>query len=72
MTIGLIFFTLADSQVQPEFDLLGVWLVCCALVADAVIGNVQEKAMKEYKPSNSEMVRENRLKQSKYRMRRIQ
>ncbi|CAF0904780.1 unnamed protein product [Adineta steineri] len=56
MTIGLIFFTLADSQVQPEFDLLGVWLVCCALVADAVIGNVQEKALKEYKPSNSEMI----------------
>lgn len=23
MTIGLIFFTLADSQVQPEFDLIG-------------------------------------------------
>lgn len=23
MTIGLIFFTLADSHVQPEFDLLG-------------------------------------------------
>ena len=23
MTIGLIFFTLADSQVQPEFDPLG-------------------------------------------------
>ena len=23
MTVGLIFFTLADSQVQPEFDLLG-------------------------------------------------
>ncbi|CAF4421872.1 unnamed protein product, partial [Adineta steineri] len=56
MTIGLIFFTLADSKVQPEFDLLGVWLVCCALVADAVIGNVQEKALKEYKPSNSEMI----------------
>ncbi|CAF0982937.1 unnamed protein product, partial [Rotaria sordida] len=56
MTIGLIFFTLADSQVQPEFDLLGVWFVCCALVADAVIGNVQEKALKEYKPSNSEMI----------------
>lgn len=56
MTIGLIFFTLADSQVQPEFDLLGVWLVCCALLADAVIGNVQEKALKEYKPSNSEMI----------------
>ena len=57
MSVGLIFFTLADSKVQPEFDLLGVWLVCCALVADAVIGNVQEKALKEYKPSNSEMVR---------------
>lgn len=36
--------------------MVGVWLVCCALVADAVIGNVQEKALKEYKPSNSEMV----------------
>lgn len=58
MTIGLIFFTLADSQVQPEFDPLGVWLVCCALIADAVIGNVQEKALKEHKPSNSEMVSE--------------
>jgi hypothetical protein len=23
MTIGLIFFTLADSHVQPEFDFLG-------------------------------------------------
>lgn len=23
MTVGLIFFTLADSQVQPEFDLIG-------------------------------------------------
>jgi hypothetical protein len=30
--------------------------VCCALAADAVIGNVQEKALKEFKPSNSEMV----------------
>ena len=30
--------------------------MCCALAADAVIGNVQEKALKEYKPSNSEMV----------------
>jgi len=36
--------------------------VCCALVADAVIGNVQEKALKEYKPSNSEMVCSNLLK----------
>jgi adenosine 3'-phospho 5'-phosphosulfate transporter B3 len=56
MCIGLIFFTLADSQLHPNFELYGVILVCGALVADAVIGNVQEKIMKKYNSSNTEMV----------------
>ncbi len=96
MSIGLIFFTLADSTVQPNFSSYGKkwplspWFLCeslwgflrlkfrrallilcwrrtfvffegvalisLALCADAVIGNVQEKAMKRYNSSNSEMV----------------
>jgi adenosine 3'-phospho 5'-phosphosulfate transporter B3 len=56
MTIGLIFFTLADSKIQPNFELYGVFMVSCALVADAIIGNVQEKAMKKFNSSNTEMV----------------
>ncbi|XP_036725359.1 adenosine 3'-phospho 5'-phosphosulfate transporter 2 isoform X2 [Balaenoptera acutorostrata] len=45
MSLGLIWFTLADSTVAPNFNL-----------TDAVIGNVQEKAMKLHNASNSEMV----------------
>ncbi len=35
---------------------LGVLLISLALCADAVIGNVQEKALKHYSASNIEMV----------------
>ncbi|XP_005398899.1 PREDICTED: adenosine 3'-phospho 5'-phosphosulfate transporter 2 isoform X2 [Chinchilla lanigera] len=56
MSLGLIWFTLADSTVVPNFDLTGVMLISLALCADAVIGNVQEKAMKLHNASNSEMV----------------
>jgi adenosine 3'-phospho 5'-phosphosulfate transporter B3 len=56
MSFGLIFFTLADVQVQPSFQLIGVVLISGALVADAAIGNVQEKQMKLYKASNVEVV----------------
>lgn len=38
------------------FVLIGVILISLALCADAVIGNVQEKAMKLHNGSNSEMV----------------
>ncbi|XP_033072069.1 adenosine 3'-phospho 5'-phosphosulfate transporter 2 isoform X5 [Trachypithecus francoisi] len=44
MSLGLIWFTLADSTIAPNFNL-----------TDAVIGNVQEKAMKLHNASNSEM-----------------
>ncbi|XP_073257029.1 adenosine 3'-phospho 5'-phosphosulfate transporter 2-like [Porites lutea] len=56
MSVGLILFTLADSTVQPEFNHTGVVLISLALCADAVIGNVQEKALKAHKSSNTEMV----------------
>ncbi|XP_040403608.1 adenosine 3'-phospho 5'-phosphosulfate transporter 2 isoform X1 [Cygnus olor] len=56
MSLGLIWFTLADSTVAPNFNLTGVILISLALCADAVIGNVQEKAMKLHNGSNSEMV----------------
>lgn len=36
--------------------LSGVVMISCALVCDAVIGNVQEKSMKTYKASNTEVV----------------
>ena len=56
MTVGLIFFTLADSKVYPNFEIYGVVLVCSALVADALIGNIQEKTMKLYESTNTEMI----------------
>ena len=39
-----------------SFFFLGVVLISMALCADAVIGNVQEKAMKAHKSSNTEVV----------------
>ncbi|EDO32018.1 predicted protein, partial [Nematostella vectensis] len=56
MSLGLILFTLADSKVQPEFNHTGVVFISLALCADAVIGNVQEKTMKAYRSTNTEVV----------------
>lgn len=56
MCVGLALFTVADSAVSPNFDSFGVMMICMALVCDAIIGNVQEKAMKLYKAENSEVV----------------
>ncbi|XP_006005162.1 adenosine 3'-phospho 5'-phosphosulfate transporter 2 isoform X1 [Latimeria chalumnae] len=56
MSLGLIWFTLADSKVAPNFNVTGVILISLALCADAAIGNVQEKAMRLHNGSNSEVV----------------
>ena len=56
MTVGLIFFTLADVSVEPNFDYRGIVLISIALLFDATIGNVQEKTMKALKRSNTEMI----------------
>jgi len=34
----------------------GVVMISCALLCDAVIGNVQEMSLKKYKATNTEMV----------------
>ncbi|CAJ0942042.1 unnamed protein product, partial [Mesorhabditis belari] len=56
MSLGLILFTLADSRVAPIFEPRGYIMISGALLADAVIGNVQEKNMKKYGASSNEMV----------------
>ncbi|XP_012271817.1 adenosine 3'-phospho 5'-phosphosulfate transporter 2 [Orussus abietinus] len=56
MCIGLVLFTLTDSIISPRFDLVGVIMISCALLCDALIGNLQEKAMRQYKAGNTEVV----------------
>ncbi|KAJ1529929.1 hypothetical protein ONE63_006657 [Megalurothrips usitatus] len=56
MCLGLTLFTLADSQISPVFSSIGVFMISCALLCDAAIGNVQEKSMKLFKASNAEVV----------------
>ncbi|XP_064473426.1 adenosine 3'-phospho 5'-phosphosulfate transporter 2-like isoform X2 [Ornithodoros turicata] len=56
MSTGLAAFVLADSQISPSFSILGVCLISFALLMDACIGNVQEKAMKSYSASDVEII----------------
>lgn len=56
MSTGLILFTLADNKVSPNFDSRGYVMISLALVADAIIGNVQEKAMRTHNATNDEVV----------------
>ncbi|XP_023946904.2 adenosine 3'-phospho 5'-phosphosulfate transporter 2 [Bicyclus anynana] len=56
MCIGLTMFTLADSNTSPNFDIIGVIVISLALLCDAIIGNVQEKAMKQFQATNNEVV----------------
>lgn len=56
MCIGLTMFTLADSKTSPNFNILGVIIISLALLCDAVIGNVQEKVMKQFQATNNEVV----------------
>ena len=56
MSLGLIFFTLADSKISPNFHPGGVAFISIALLADAFLGNLQEKAMKQYQAGNAEVI----------------
>ena len=56
MIVGLIGFSLADVYVQPKFNSFGLILISFALLADGVIGNVQERTMKQYNCASAEMV----------------
>ncbi|XP_060535162.1 adenosine 3'-phospho 5'-phosphosulfate transporter 2 [Cylas formicarius] len=56
MCVGLTLFTLADSKLQPNFNTQGIAMISLALLCDAIIGNVQEKYMKNYGATNAEVV----------------
>ena len=58
MSVGLVLFTLADAAGKKgnETQTQGLVLICLALCADAVIGNVQEKWIKQHKSSNGEVI----------------
>lgn len=56
MCVGLTLFTLADSQIQPNFNTKGITMISLALLCDAVIGNIQEKNMKNFGATNAEVV----------------
>ncbi|KPJ12337.1 Adenosine 3'-phospho 5'-phosphosulfate transporter 2 [Papilio machaon] len=45
-----------DSKTSPNFNVVGVLVISLALLCDAIIGNVQEKAMKQFFASNNEVV----------------
>lgn len=45
-----------DAKVSPNFNTIGVIMISGALLFDAAIGNVQEKAMREHKAPNNEVV----------------
>ncbi|CAI0414242.1 unnamed protein product [Linum tenue] len=42
LVIGLILFTLADAHTSPNFSVIGVVMICGALVLDSLMGNLQE------------------------------
>jgi adenosine 3'-phospho 5'-phosphosulfate transporter B3 len=56
MCIGLAWFVLAESTLDMNFDATGVAMLSLALAADAALGNVQEKAMKQYHAANAEVI----------------
>eukprot|EP00048_Salpingoeca_helianthica_P023813 m.27362 g.27362 ORF g.27362 m.27362 type:complete len:344 (+) comp9010_c0_seq1:147-1178(+) len=56
MCAGLVVFTLANVSVQPAFNVFGVFIICLSLLADAVIGNVQESLMRTGGVTGTEMI----------------
>ena len=43
ISAGMVLFALADFAVYPNFDFVGIILVCVSVVADAFLPNFQEK-----------------------------
>uniref|UniRef100_A0A1A9WBU8 Adenosine 3'-phospho 5'-phosphosulfate transporter 2 n=1 Tax=Glossina brevipalpis TaxID=37001 RepID=A0A1A9WBU8_9MUSC len=56
MCIGLIWFILVDSHLSPNFNIIGVMYISLTLLCDAIIGNVQEKTMNDYKAPSHEII----------------
>ena len=56
LTIGMMIFSVGDSFISTTFPATGVTLISLALLADALIGNVQEACMRKYSSSTAEMI----------------
>ncbi|KAL3692099.1 hypothetical protein R1sor_005750 [Riccia sorocarpa] len=54
LIVGLVIFTLADASTSPNFNVMGVIMVCGALVLDAFLGNLQE-AIFTMNPATTQM-----------------
>ncbi|WCJ23133.1 UDP-galactose transporter 2 [Euphorbia peplus] len=46
LVIGLVLFTLADANTSPNFNIIGVVMICGALIMDSILGNLQEAIFK--------------------------
>jgi len=46
MCLGLIIFTLADQSINPNFSPVGIIMLSVALIADAILSNVQVNVQK--------------------------
>nr|XP_040583305.1 adenosine 3'-phospho 5'-phosphosulfate transporter 2-like isoform X2 [Lepeophtheirus salmonis] len=55
MSIGLALFMTVDVRVNPNFNFIGVAMILTALIADAFLGNIQERTMRHFEATNSEM-----------------
>lgn len=56
MVAGLALMGVADARASPEFDAVGFVYISLALVADALIGNLQERLFQRHAVSTDEMV----------------
>ena len=56
VAVGLVLTSVSDRAAFTDFDPLGVILISLALVADAIIGNVQEATLGRYKVSTGEIM----------------
>jgi adenosine 3'-phospho 5'-phosphosulfate transporter B3 len=43
ISLGMVFFAAADFHVSPNFDFVGIGLVCVSVIADAFLPNFQER-----------------------------
>lgn len=56
MSFSACMFSLGDSEVSPDFGMLGIFIVVMSLVGDATFSNMQEKILQTHGASSSEML----------------
>eukprot|EP01121_Diplochlamys_sp_Union-15-3_P022244 TRINITY_DN9407_c0_g1_i4.p1 TRINITY_DN9407_c0_g1~~TRINITY_DN9407_c0_g1_i4.p1 ORF type:complete len:330 (+),score=16.35 TRINITY_DN9407_c0_g1_i4:35-1024(+) len=56
LVVGVILFTLANVVISPSYTGIGIVLLLLALISDSVLGNLQEKMMKNENVSQNELL----------------